>query len=135
MSGRTVVVRLHGPALTQQGRIGSYVLTEEDQIDWLLAADTSDLGRRAIPSFVQAKLAKSRLLSLGHSARDWTQRALLRILVKEPAKGRSWAVALNPAPMSIMTWQRYNVEVFNADLNEWAARMGDSDAPSIQSQA
>jgi hypothetical protein len=38
--------------------------------------------------------------------------------------------SLNPAPLSVMTWQRYGVDVFNEDLNEWTARMRESSAPA-----
>jgi len=61
---------------------------------------------------------------LGHSARDWSQRALLRTLSGDRARRlHSWAVALRPSPLSILTWQRYEVEVYNADLNDWATEM------------
>ena len=78
-----------------------------------------------LPRSVRFELQDRLLLSLGHSARDWTQRALLRTLYNQRSErsGGSWAVALNPAPLSVMTWQRYGVEVYNLDLNEWAAGM------------
>jgi hypothetical protein len=64
------------------------------------------------------------LLSLGHSARDWSQRALLRTLYERNSERlTSWSVALNPAPLSVVTWQRYGVEAYNVELGEWAARM------------
>ena len=44
-------------------------------------------------------------------------------LPKDWRGGKSWAVALNPARTSIMTWQRYRTEVYNVELNAWAARM------------
>lgn len=119
---RTSIFRLHGPAIKEGLRTGSYVLTEEDQIDWLLRLRTHNT---ALPAFVAATLQRSHLLSLGHSARDWSQRALLRTLFENTRRRRTaWAVALNPALLSVMTWQRYGVEIFNVELNEWAARMG-----------
>jgi hypothetical protein len=119
---RTAVVRLHGPAVDDGQKFGSYVLTEEDQIEWLLALRTD---RSALPPPVLERVFRSHLLSLGHSARDWSQRALLRTLYEGKKRdGRSsWAVALNPAPLSVMTWQRYGVDVYSLELNEWTARM------------
>ena len=124
----TVVVRLHGPAFPQgQKRLGSYVITEEDQMDWLTRIDAYNANQSAIPFFVLHKLVTCHLLSLGHSARDWTQRAMLRRLMERPGSHpRSMAVALNPSPMSITTWQRYGVDLYNLDLTEWAARIGDT---------
>jgi hypothetical protein len=122
----TLVFRLHGPALPGKDRLGSYVLTEEDQIEWLMRRGPSD----SIPVYAAYMLRKYPLLSLGHSAGDWTQRALLWQLTRSgDSRGRpSWAVALNPAPLRIMTWQRYDVMVFNLDLNEWTARMREAGA-------
>lgn len=118
---RTLLVRLHGPAIKKGNTIGSYVVTEEDQIDWLLRLHTNDA---AIPPFVDYTLRHRHLLSLGHSSRDWSQRALLRSLFEKHTRYRKgWSVALNPMPLSIMTWQRYGVEVYNVHLNEWAERM------------
>jgi len=128
-SRATVVVRLHGPA-KKYGQTG-YVLTEEDQIDWLLNS------HNLLPPLLMRSRRASCLLSLGHSARDWSQRALLRMLYdsKYSPKGEresSWAVALNPAPLSIMTWQRYGVAVYNIELNEWVGRMMQEMAGMIQ---
>jgi len=123
------VYRLNGPLILRGQRVGSYAITEEDQIDWLMGIESK---RSALPPFVLSKLHRTHLLSLGHSARDWSQRALLRTLVDRKLSGKfmSWAVALNPAPLSVMTWQRYKVEVFNLHLNEWAARMHEADMRS-----
>ncbi len=122
-SQRTTIFRLHGGPIKNGQKIGSsYVLTEEDQIDWLLNLHNPGRG---LPVFVRYELSRSNLLSLGHSARDWSQRALLRTLSGDRARRThsSWAVALRPSPLSILTWQRYEVEVYNADLNDWATEM------------
>lgn len=118
---RTLLVRLHGPAIVKGNTTGSYVLTEQDQIDWLLRLYTNDA---ALPPFFEYRLRERHLLSLGHSARDWSQRALLHSLFEKHTRYlKGWSVALNPAPLSIMTWQRYGVDVYSVELNEWARRM------------
>ena len=38
----------------------------------------------------------------------------------------SLAVSLNPSPQTVMTWQRYQVDFYNLDLDEWAARMSET---------
>jgi SIR2-like domain len=113
---RTLLIRLHGGALVGGEPQDSYVLTEEDHIDWILWIQSR------VPPPILRQLANSHLLSLGHSARDWSQRALLRLLLTGERLTR-WAVALRPSPLSIMTWQRYEVQVFNQDLNDWTASM------------
>jgi hypothetical protein len=124
---RTILVRLHGPVMGPQGTVGSYVITEEDQIRWLARMNTASPS--VIPRFITANLRGSSLLSLGHSGRDWSQRALFHSLVdaKLLFRHHAWAVALRPALLSIMTWQRYYVKTYDVELNEWAARMRESD--------
>lgn len=124
----TVVVRLHGPLLGPDGITGSYVITEEDQIQWLSRMNAESPS--VIPSFIMGMLRGSTLLSLGHSGRDWSQRALLHSLVGSKrfrGQNAAWAVALRPALLSIVTWQRYGVKAYDAELNEWAARMREAD--------
>jgi hypothetical protein len=118
---RSLIFRLNGPVFEEGQATGAYVITEEDQIDWIIRLQTT-LG-----PFLQGEIRGRSLLSLGHSARDWSQRALLRTLYgRRSGESRtSWAVALDPAPLSVMAWQRYGVEVYSVELNEWAARMRD----------
>jgi SIR2-like domain len=75
---RTVVFRLHGPAIKNERRTGAYVMTEEDQIDWLARLGTQSTP---LPRLVTDNIRRNNLLSLEHSARDWSQRALLRALL------------------------------------------------------
>jgi len=109
-----VVVRLNGPAYLFGDWDGTYAITEEDQLDWLGSL-------RDLP--LEGGVREARVLSLGQSGRDWSQRAFLRRMYGSSRGLGAWAVALNPSPVSVATWQRYNVEVFNMDLNEWADRM------------
>ncbi|MEO8594756.1 MAG: SIR2 family protein [Candidatus Solibacter sp.] len=117
-ANRALVFRLNGPAFFQGTRTGSYALTEEDNIDWIVNFE------KVRPDFFDSFLTASPLLSLGHSARDWSQRTLLRALHEMRRDGpRSMAVAVNPSPLSVMTWQRYEVDFYNLDLDAWATRM------------
>jgi hypothetical protein len=115
------VVRLNGGGLRVDGRSSGYALTDDDLLDWVFRLREG----RALPSFIDSRLRHgARLLSLGHSADDAYQRALLRVLTEKQIRGTSgWALALRPAALSTMTWQRYRMTVHVSDLNEWAARM------------
>ena len=85
---RTLLFRLHGGGDEEPG---SYVLTEEDQIDWILRLR----GRASwLVPFVAEALDNFHLLSLGHSARGWSQRALLRTVAGRSSRKASWAVSL-----------------------------------------
>jgi hypothetical protein len=126
---RPLVCRLNGTAVMNGKRIGSYVVTEEEQIDWIMELRAGSW----LPVFADRYLARSHLLSLGHSASDWSQRALLRLLSERWPDRRGWAVALRPSPLSVMTWQRYDLSSFNEDLNVWAARMRAAADPAEES--
>lgn len=118
---RTVVFRIHGPLIQGEKVEGSYVLAEEDYIDWLIA----DVAKAFLGPAGSGFLRGAIMLSLGQSARDWSQRALLRQFCDQPfwKFRRSLAVALNPSALSVMTWQRYGIEVHNLELNDWVGRM------------
>lgn len=123
---RTIVMRLHGPLPGRDGVVGSYVITEEDHIQWLSRMITETV----IPPYVMGAVTGAGLLSLGHSGRDWSQRALLYSLSRSrliAPRNTAWAVALQPALLSIVTWQRYGVQAYDAELGEWAARMRKAD--------
>ena len=117
---RTCVCRLNGPVLDDYLLLPSYSITEEDNIDWIGSFE------RTLPKRLDLAIRSKRLLSLGHSAGDWSQRAMLRPLNKRSrlVKG-AMAISLNPSPKTVMTWQRYEVDFYNLDLNEWAARMSE----------
>jgi hypothetical protein len=119
--GRTFVFRLNGPVLVSGRPTTSYSITEEDNIDWIVNFE------RLLPPFIAAIFRKTPLLSLGHSARDWSQRAMLRTMNqhRDHRRSASIAVSLNPSPQTVMTWQRYEVDFYNLDLDEWAARMSE----------
>lgn len=119
--GRTFVFRLNGPVIVGGRPTTPYSITEEDNIDWIVNFE------RLLPPFIAGIFRKTPLLSLGHSARDWTQRAMLRSLNERRDHRRtSIAISLNPSPQTVMTWQRYEVDFYNLDLDEWAARMSES---------
>ncbi len=115
---RTIVFRLSG---TADGSSNSYAITEEDHLDWIMSLRSRESW---LPDQIATLLSRRHLLSLGHGARDWSQRALWHTLASRRGGRRtSWAVALHPAPMSVMTWQRYGVQIYNEDLNHWTERM------------
>ena len=119
--GRTIVYRLNGPVIVGGTPSTSYSITEEDNIDWIVNFE------RLLPPYIAGTFRRTPLLSLGHSARDWSQRAMLRTINERRDHRRpSLAVSLNPSPQTVMTWQRYQVDFYNLDLDEWAARMSET---------
>ena len=78
---RTVLLRLHGGFDPSRDR-ESFLVTEDDHIDYLLRSDVAGL----VPVAVAARLRRSHVLFLGCSPTDWCLRALL---VRDLARRRA----------------------------------------------
>jgi SIR2-like domain len=89
LAERSVVLKIHGAVDRPSGDADSYVITEDDYIDYLTRTDV----RRLIPKGLVAKLRNSSILFLGYSMRDWNLRAILhRIWQEEKLGWTSWSI-------------------------------------------
>ena len=70
---RTVMLKLHGGLDRARARAESFVVTEDDYIDYLAHGDVGG----AIPVALAAKLRRSHFLFLGYGMRDWNLRLVL----------------------------------------------------------
>jgi hypothetical protein len=113
----TVVVKLQGSVDRSDPDNDSFVVTEDDFIDF---AGPDDLR---LPSFVEAKLTRSHFLFLGQSARHWTQKLLLRRLPRSRRLYNSWTVAPEIAPMEQRFWEQLDVEVLALPLEDYVAQL------------
>jgi hypothetical protein len=110
-----VVYKMHGGIDREQIARDSYVITEDDYIDFLTRMATRSAS--AIPSFVARHMAPRHLLFLGYSLRDWNLRVLLNQI--DPTGQRSitsWAVQYNPSPLEMQFWMKRTEEVLVFDL-------------------
>ena len=88
---RTVIVKIHGAIDRLDNGEDSFVITEDDYIDFLTTGtEITDL----LPTEVAARLnGKTHFLFLGYGLRDWNLRVILRrIWGKQVLKEISWAV-------------------------------------------
>jgi hypothetical protein len=100
----------------------SFVLTEDDHLDFLVAISRD---RGTIPNRVRQALAESSLLLLGYRLRDWDFRVLFRGLIKPSAnqpRPKSVAIQLEDNDTEKCFLERYlaqeaNFEVFWQDTN------------------
>lgn len=115
---RTVIVKTHGapdPKFRTLMDRDSYVITEDDYIDYLPTHDIHD----SLPIQILEKLRGSRRQFLGYSLRDWNARMVLKRIWEEKAHGgTSWAIAECPDAFEKSLWMREGVEL-------WAARATD----------
>jgi hypothetical protein len=110
-----VVYKMHGGIDREQMERDSYVITEDDYIDFLTRMASKSAG--AIPSFVARHLAKRHLLFLGYSLRDWNLRVLLN-QIGRPGRPdiTSWAVQYHPSKLEMRFWTRRSEEVLVFDM-------------------
>jgi hypothetical protein len=110
---RPAVVKVHGAVSLADEERDSYVVTEDDYIEYLGA---SDLGSR-IPSVLLDPLRNCHFLFLGYGLRDWNLRMILgRIWEQQALPRRSWAVQREVAELEARLWEDRNVTLLDMDL-------------------
>jgi hypothetical protein len=110
---RTVILKIRGQIDPSDAGADSFVVTEDDYIDYLLRADVAS----AVPVGLAATLRRSHFLFLGYTVRDWHLRLVLgRMWGDEPVAYRSWAVHPKPGPAERELWRRLDVELAETPL-------------------
>ncbi len=90
---RTVVLKLHGAIDRADLNQDSYVITEDNYIDYMVGGDVGE----QIPVSLRERMVSSHFLFLGYSMRDWNLRVILkRIWREERLPMKSWAVQRAP---------------------------------------
>jgi hypothetical protein len=116
LARRTVILKVHGAVDREQPERDSYVITEDDYIDYLTRTDVSTL----LPSPLVDALRRSHILFLGHSLGDWNLRAIFHRIWKErPRRSRSWAVQRGADELDVRVWQERGVEILDVPLGEY----------------
>jgi hypothetical protein len=113
---RPVVLKLHGGIDRSNPDRDSFVVTEDEYLDYMSRADISSL----LPLEIVAKLRRSHFLFLGHALRDWNLRVILnRLWGESPTSYRSWAVQWRPDELDRRAWEIRGVEVVDAEVGEY----------------
>jgi SIR2-like domain len=126
LPAHTVILKLHGAIDRADAKGDSYVITEDNYIDYLTRADIA--GR--IPVTLRERMENSHLLFLGYSLRDWNLRVILnRIWGRRSLDLKSWAVQreqTNPRLSEIeqRLWRdRGDVDLVYVPLQEYVANL------------
>jgi hypothetical protein len=131
----TIIYKMHGAVDRQCGRYNSFLITEEDYIEFL--AGMTRQG--AIPATFKRYFQQSSFLFLGYGLADWNLRVLLCNVKSRPASGgdrsraptmivaknqlRSWAVQRQPSRLESALWQRRDVDIYDVDLSQFVAKV------------
>jgi hypothetical protein len=114
---RSVVLKIHGAVNRTDHNQDSYVIREDDYIDYL--ARTSEING-VLPVTIVDKLKNSHLLFLGYSLSDWNLRVILhRIWEERKFDFTSWAVQLRPEPLDQQFWSKRAVNILDVRLEEY----------------
>jgi hypothetical protein len=118
----TVILKLHGAVDRDDAKGDSYVITEDNYIDYLTRADIAT----RIPVTLRDRLEESHMLFLGYSLRDWNLRVILnRIWGQRRLDLRSWAVQREQSSARLseierQLWrERGEVELHYVELDEY----------------
>jgi DNA-binding SARP family transcriptional activator len=124
LARRTVILKVRGQVDATPARDWeSFVVTEDDHIDYLGRADVAS----GVPVGLAATLRRSHFLFLGYTMRDWCLRLVLgRIWGDAPAAYRAWAVHPDPGPAERELWRRIDVELVEAALEPYVGAVAAS---------
>jgi hypothetical protein len=118
---RPIVLKLHGSLDRGDPDNDSFLLTEEQYVDFLGRPETSQL-----PSMLSHIMKKKAFLFLGYGLRDWNVRVLLRKLsLARPRADRiqSWAVMLEPGEATVRLLEKQDIKVLEVTLDEFVRQL------------
>lgn len=121
LEGRPVILKIHGAVNRSDGNQDSYVIREDDYIDYL--ARTTEING-VLPATIVDKLKNSHLLFLGYSLSDWNLRVILhRIWEQRKFDFNSWAVQLHPEAIDQKFWSKRDVEILDVRLEDYVSAL------------
>jgi len=120
IDGRPVILKIHGAVDRGDETRDSYVITEDDYIDYLARANIEKI----IPASLMRAMRTSNFLFLGYGLHDWNLRVILKhIWVEQLRRTKSWAVQRDVDELDRKFWKREDVEIVTTDLLTWVEAM------------
>lgn len=120
LENASVILKIHGAFDPNNEDSDSYVITEDNYIDYLARTEVANL----FPINLREKIYNSHFLFLGYSLADWNMRAILRqIEAHQLLTSTSWAIQKSPSRVDQEIWGKRKppVEIFNMDLGHYVA--------------
>jgi hypothetical protein len=112
---RTVILKIHGAVNRQYWEHSSFVITEDDYIDYL-----AELNPEEIPALIKERMLHRRFLFLGYSLSDWNLRVLLRtIRASSPFNDPQWAIVSDHELWDPLYWKQHNVRLIKRPLSDY----------------
>ena len=107
----SVVYKMHGAIDRRQNAVGSYVITEDDYVEFL----TRMTRRSVIPPIFAEPFQTRPFLFLGYGLYDWNLRVILNRIqeFRGNPKFRSWAIETLSKPVERKLWEARGVDVYD----------------------
>jgi hypothetical protein len=129
----TVIYKMHGTVDRMLSKWDSYVITEDDYIDFL----SRMTGQTAVPAQFMRHFRSRHFLFLGYGLKDWNLRVVLKNLRavlppvgdagaqsdEEEDELRSWAIQFNPSDLETELWNARKVKIYDVDINQFVAKL------------
>ena len=133
LTDTAIIYKMHGTVDRQTNKWDSYVITEEDYVDFLARMT----GQTAIPARFMVEFRKRRFLFLGYGLRDWNLRVMLHHLksalattetTAAPATDeredlRSWAIQRNPSELERALWLARKVNIYDLEIDAFVGKL------------
>jgi hypothetical protein len=118
---RPVIIKIHGAIDRKKPADDSFVITEDDYIDYLAGMDLSNF----LPPAVKTELINSHFLFLGYSLQDWNLRVFLKRIWDEQQKYdyKSWAIQLHADEVDLQLWGKRGVKIIGVSLDDYAGEL------------
>jgi hypothetical protein len=113
-------MKVHGAVDRTDEERDSFVITEDDYIDFLSRTNLSAL----VPAPLLATMFSSHFLFLGYSLQDWNLRVILhRIWSEQSHDYADWSIQHPVNPIEQRLWAKRNVDVQDVPLSEYVAEL------------
>jgi hypothetical protein len=113
-----VVFKMHGAMNREAPQRGSYVITEDDYVEFLARLSTTT----AIPVAFAEPFRRSHFLFLGYGLRDWNLRVVLhQIYQRWPRRYASWAIQQKADALERAFWARRDLTIYEVSVDEFVA--------------
>ena len=116
LRSRTIILKIHGAVDRAGMEQSSFVITEDDYIDYLARMDLAN----PLPKKLQELMKFARYLFLGYGLRDWNLRVVLqRIWGEQRLTYQSWAIQLRPQKIDRLSWAKRSVDILDLRLEDY----------------
>ena len=118
LAQRPVILKIHGAIDPEGLRRDSFVITEDDYIEYLTLPELTSL----LPVPLPDRLNRCHFLFLGYALADWNMRAFLHRIWKQRTQSyRSWAVEIENRPIDREVWEKRDVGMVVSSLEDYFA--------------